>query len=229
MRVLVVDDHPIVYGAVRAFLEEEGFEVVGHASNASTAAERLKDQTFDVVVMDIVLGRDSGTHLVKDLISHGTMAAVGFSAYDSLDNVSGFIEAGGLGFVSKRQPMEELASAIRAAYGGQSYVSPLDLLNKGRQRRRSANGGLSRREEAVVALIAAGLTSWQVARKLHISPNTVYTHRRRIFRKLAIHTVAELTRYAVEHGLAAEPVGPTLLSDSSPRSVPPPTATDQLF
>jgi DNA-binding NarL/FixJ family response regulator len=205
--VLLVDDHRLVREALRNALEKASdIEVVGEAADGSSALESMRRLAPDVLVLDISLPDLSGIEVANRLRrEHGVgTKIVMLSIHAERYLVTEAFRAGAIGYVTKTSPMAELTQAIRAAAEGRTYVcfevahsvNAIEVDN-------SAHGEASRlseREHEVLRRVADGMRSPAIADQLRISIGTVDVHRRNIMRKLGLHTVADLTRYAVREG-----------------------------
>jgi len=207
VRVLLVDDHAIARNGVRLMLgTAEGIEVAGEAADAQQALECLRTRSFDVVLLDIAMPGMNGLDLLRQLHSQfpGTAVLV-LSTYAEEIYAVRALKQGAAGYLTKDVPTAVLVDAVRRAAAGRKYVSPslvekLAALISGEV---SASGheALSNRELEVFKLIARGEPLVQIGERLHLSPNTVTTYRSRILDKMGLSSNAELTRYALEHGL----------------------------
>ena len=207
IRVLLVEDHRMVREALRDVLAKvTDIEVVGEAGDARAALEQARSLAPEVVVLDIGLPDLNGVEVAARLKQAGNAAKiVALSAYTDKRFVIEILLAGATGYVTKSSAGGELVRAIRAVAAGQSYVCPdaqgalmSEILSgsmPGEARR------LGRREREVLRLIAEGLRSQGIAEQLHIAVSTVEVHRRNIMSKLGLHTVAELTKYAIREGI----------------------------
>ena len=205
MRVLVIDDHPVVREGLVTVLEDEAdFEVVGSAGSAEeglTLVERLRP---DVVLLDLELPAMTGVEAIPRFVeaSPGTRVLV-FTAYDTDERVFGAIRSGARGYLLKGATAAEIARAIRAVHAGESYLEPriaAKLLAEVSAPRRFA-GLLTERERAVLRLVAAGLANKQIARSLSITERTVKFHVTSILRKLDADNRAQAVAVAVQRGL----------------------------
>ena len=207
-RILLVEDHRLVREAVRDALSREAdFEIIGEVGSSQDAIARAQTLNPDVIVLDIGLPDFNGIELTLRLRQAGcTARLVALSAYAEKHFVSEMLRAGAAAYVSKNAAGTELFQAIRAVERGQNYVSPDVTGNLFSQLRNqdpdSENRKLGRREREVLRLIAQGRRSPEIADQLHISIGTVEAHRRNIMRKLDLHSVAELTKYALREGIA---------------------------
>jgi len=206
--VLLVDDHRLVREALRdTLIKEPDIDVVGEASDASTAFERARNLKPDIVVMDIGLPDMNGIEAAAKLKERAGVdpKIVALSAYGDRRFATEMLRAGASSYVTKSSVGAELVRAIRAVAGGQTYICPevagtlVSAMRDGPEKSESPR--LSRREREVLRLIAEGTRSPSIAAQLHISLGTVEVHRRNIMRKLGLRTVADLTRYAVREGL----------------------------
>ena len=211
IRVLVVDDHAVVREGIRSVLERQpGFEVVGEAGDGATALKLAQSTTPDVVVLDVSMPGGSGLRTAAELRTQVPEARVLIlSMYDNAEYVLEAVRAGASGYLLKDSAATDLRRAVTAVHGGESYYSSaveaqLSAAKRGEIDRESQAGKLgmlSGREREVLARIARGLTNKEIGTELGISHRTVETHREGLMRKLRIHTVAGLTKFALEMGL----------------------------
>ena len=205
IRVVVVDDHPIVrQGLVAVLGDEPDLEVVGSAGSAEEAlalAERLRP---DVALLDLELPGLGGVEAIPRFaaVSPDTAILV-FTAYDTDERVFGAIRSGAKGYLLKGAAAEEIARAVRAVHAGGSYLEPrvaAKLVADVRGPRRP-RGGLSERERAVLRLVAEGLPNKQIARALSITERTVKFHLASAFHKLGADNRAQAVALASQRGL----------------------------
>lgn len=207
IRVLLVDDHAIARNGVRLMLGTAGdIEVAGEAADARQALELAHEQVFDVVLMDITMPGMNGLDLLRQFRSqHPRFAVLMLSTYAEEIYAVRALKQGAAGYLTKDVPTQVLVEAVRRAAGGRKYVSPSlveklaslvtgDVSELGHER-------LSNRELEVFKLIAMGEPLVQIGERLHLSANTVTTYRSRILDKMGLGSNAELTRYAIEHGI----------------------------
>jgi two-component system NarL family response regulator len=208
--VLLVDDHRLVREAVRNTLAREpDIEVVGEAGDASGAFEHTRDLEPDVIVLAIALPDLSGIEVASRLreVTGVDSKIVALSFHTEERFVTAMLRAGASAYVTKSSALAELIRAIRAVADGHSYVCPevaetlVTTVRDGLGQ--SEQSHLSQRERDVLELIARGVHSSGIGAQLHISPATVEVHRRNVMRKLGLHTVAELTRYAIREGMVS--------------------------
>ena len=204
--VLLADDHRLVREALRSALAQEAdIRVVAEVGEGAAAIESVRSLQPDVVVLDIGLPDLNGIEVAARVQAlHLPTRIVALSAYSDKRFVTEMLRAGAAAYVSKSAAGTELVVAIRAVAAGGSYLSPDvagALVAEVRGAEPDGQVGLGRREREVLRLIAEGERSAAIAEALHISAATVEVHRRNIMRKLGLHTVAELTRYAVREGI----------------------------
>jgi DNA-binding NarL/FixJ family response regulator len=203
IRVLIVDDHPIVREGVCAVLERErDIEVVGAAATLDEGRRLAAKLRPDVILLDLKLpdGADAGS--VATFAQQGRGIVV-FSAYDADEDVFRAIQGGAQGYLLKGSPAADIANAIRQVHAGESYLSPriAAKLVKGVLQPRGRSGLLSARERGVLRLVAAGLSNRQIGETLSISERTVKFHVTAIFNKLGADNRAQAVALAAERGL----------------------------
>jgi DNA-binding NarL/FixJ family response regulator len=188
IRLLIVDDHPVVRDGLRGlFADDPDFQVVGEAANGAEAVARVERLGADVVLMDLRMPEMSGVEAITRL--RRTAPAVRvlvLTTYDTDSDVLPAIEAGATGYLLKDAPREELIRAVRAAFAGEAVLSPAVASRLMGQVRKPPPGVLSQRELEVLALIADGATNRQAAAKLFVSEATVKTHLLHIYEKLGV-------------------------------------------
>ncbi|MBP0049388.1 response regulator transcription factor [Marinobacterium sp. AK62] len=209
IRVLLVDDHPLVIDGIQARLEDEGgIEVVGRANNGREAIEAAKSLQPDVILMDISMPVMNGLEATREL--QQTMPETRvliLSMHDNREYMVQLIQSGAKGYILKDVSAAEMVSAVETVYRGGTYFSSSasqTLFSQFEAPEVSATpsaSGLTRRETTVLKLLAEGRNNKEIAKVLGISVRTVETHRQNIKSKLDIHTAAGLTRYAIEHDL----------------------------
>jgi two-component system, NarL family, response regulator NreC len=208
--ILIAEDHQIVREGLRRLLDgQDGMRVVGEAGDGRAAVRMAKDLHPDVVVMDIGMPDLNGIEATRQLQKAVPgVRVVALSMYSDRHNANEMMHAGARAYLLKDGAFEELADAIRKVINGQVYISPrvADLLENGHVDDEGVNGDgmarLSPREREVLALMAGGRATKEIAMDLHVSVKTVETHRRQIMEKLDLFTVAELTKFAIRHGLS---------------------------
>ena len=210
IRIVLVDDHAIVREGLRACLVPyRQVQVVGEAASGEEALIAVQPLKPDVVLMDIKLPQMSGLEATRRLRQQapGSKVLV-LSVYDNPEYVQESVRAGAQGYVLKNAAPQELVKAIAAIHGGTTYFSPgvaqvvmHDYVARENHTLPRVGLGLSLREREVLSLIAEGQGNKDIARRLKVGVRTIETHRERIMRKLDLHNVAALTKYAVARGL----------------------------
>jgi two-component system response regulator NreC len=203
IRVLLADDHAMMRRNLRLLLDSEAdLEVIAEAQDIAGVTRHLEGDEPRVLVLDLGMPGGSSIQAIGRLRERGPdTQIVMMTMEDNPVFAQRAFAAGALGFVSKELADAELAQAVRAAAGGEEFVSPRLAAGLDARHRALTDDALTGREVEVLRLIAFGHTSVEIARKLHLSPRTVETHRASIYRKLELDTRAEVVRYALGRGL----------------------------
>jgi DNA-binding NarL/FixJ family response regulator len=205
-KVLIVDDHPIVrHGLEELVNQEEDLEVCGDAGNATEAMRLVEACQPDVVIVDISLEGDNGIELIEQIRARYPQTRMLVSSiHDERVFAGRALRAGAMGYVSKREAVRKIISAIRHVIRGEIYLSP-PMANRllhcaviGEPLDRDPIENLSNRELEIFELIGQGLTTQQIAGKLCLSAKTVETHRTKIKMKLNLPNSVQLSRCAFE-------------------------------
>jgi DNA-binding NarL/FixJ family response regulator len=201
IRLLIVDDHPIVRDGLRGvFAAEPDLEVVGEAANGAEAIRRAGEA--DVVLMDLRMPQMGGVEAITRLrATCPDVRVLVLTTFDTDSDVLPAIEAGATGYLLKDAPREELLRAVRSAYRGESVLSPAVAGRLMGRVRRPADGTLSKREREVLALVADGTTNREAARRLFVSEATIKTHLLHIYDKLGVRDRAAAVGEAYKRGL----------------------------
>jgi DNA-binding NarL/FixJ family response regulator len=210
VRLLLVDDHPVVRTGLRGMFESDpGFEVVGEAADGGAGATMAADLGPDLVLMDLQMPGVDGVEAIRRIRSRpGGPPVLVLTTYDSDAQILRAIEAGAAGYLLKDAPREELFAAVRSAAAGGSPLAPSVAA---RIIGRMAGGGgarsdtLTLRELDVVRLVARGASNREIARDLTISEATVKTHLIKIFEKLGVADRTSAVTTAMERGLIELP------------------------
>jgi DNA-binding NarL/FixJ family response regulator len=199
IRLLLIDDHPLVRDGLRARLSTvPGFEVVGEAGTAEEAVAQVEALRPTLALMDVGMRDTNGIDLTAQLLAdHPDLLVLMLSMYDNPEYVQRALQAGARGYVLKDAPASEIVTAIEAVTGGGTFLSP--AVSKRLFRNQAPRPVLSMRESQILSGLAKGLSSKQLARDLDLSVRTVEAHRQNIKRKLNLEGQAELIKYAVEH------------------------------
>ena len=199
IKILLVDDHPLVRDGLRARLEAmPQFEVVAEAGGAAEALEQAARCDNDLVLMDINMRGANGIEATARFKqAFPRIAVLILSMHDKLEYVSQAIQAGARGYVLKDAPGKDIVVAIETVMSGGIYYSA--ALARQLAQPHTQDNQLTSREHEVLRHIANGESNKQIARALDLSVRTVETHRLNIKRKLGIEGQAELIRFAVQH------------------------------
>ena len=210
IKVLVVDDHPVVRKGLQTCLaKQERLKIVGEASDGDEALQKSRDLDPDVILLDISMPRMNGLAVTEQLRKETpNVKVLILSVHNNKEYIFRIIQSGAHGYVSKEASPDELLRAIEAVFDGQAFFSPEiaraalnQFVNNGGKKEPFAQ--LTDREREVLVLIAEGQSNKEIANKLGIGVRTIETHRERIMRRLNIHSVAGLTKYAIANGLVS--------------------------
>ncbi|MCC6822826.1 MAG: response regulator transcription factor [Verrucomicrobia subdivision 3 bacterium] len=210
IRLLIADDHPIVrHGISSCLARQQTIQIIGEAGDGREALSRTRELRPDVVLMDIDMPQMNGL-AVTDLLRREMpqVKVLILSMYSNSEYALRIIQCGARGFVLKEAPPEEIVHAIEAVYAGTAHFSPdvarVALNQVVRGHGESAGPArLTSREREVLMHIAEGQSNKEIAGQLKIGVRTVETHRERIMRKLDIHSIAGLTRFAIAQGMVS--------------------------
>jgi two-component system response regulator NreC len=205
IRIVLADDHILVRQGLKTFLEREGFQVVGEASDGQEAVKQVLALEPDIAVFDISMPILNGIDAARSLGRAAPKAKVILLTQHGEDQyISGALEAGVRGYVLKSQVGSDLVRAIQQVSQGQVYLSPgvsASVMDAYRSKSDKPADPLTPREKEVLQLIAEGKSTKDVASLLGISVKTAESHRTRLMQKLDIHETASLVRYAVRRGI----------------------------
>ena len=210
VRIMLVDDHPLIREAIAHLVASApDFEVVGEAANGQECLERVADLRPDIVVLDIAMPDMNGEQVSRELRRrYPGIKIIALSGYNDRQFVRAMTKAGAKAYVVKSASGRELIHALRAVASGKNYLSPEvteAVMTLWEDSAPSAGlsqpDGLGKREKEVLKHIAQGHRSAIIATQMGIALATVEAHRRNILRKLQLHSAADLTRYALRHGL----------------------------
>jgi two-component system, NarL family, response regulator NreC len=206
IRVLLADDHAGMLSGLRRLLDcEHDVDVVGEASDLVSVTDHVQHQRPDVLVLDLSLSGGSSIEAIGQLREQAPQTEiVVLTMQESPVVAQRALSAGASGYVTKDRADTELPQAIRAAVHGEQYISPQVASRLEELHRALTGSALTPREVEVLRLIALGHTSVEIARKLHLSPRTVETHRAHIHKKLGLATRAQLVGYALRRSLLGQ-------------------------
>lgn len=210
-RLILVDDHAVVRSGLRMLLENEpDLAIVGEAGTAREAFSLIEAARPDVVLMDIGLPDRSGIEATREIkAAHPAVAVVALTIHEDAEYFFQMLQAGASGYVPKRAAPQELLFAVRSAAAGEVYLDPSlakllvrDFVARGPvEALTDPEHRLTERELEVLAYVAEGASTQEIAEVLGISPKTVGRHRENLMRALGLHTRTELVKYAIRHGL----------------------------
>lgn len=207
IRLLLIDDHTIFReGLKRLLAEQDGLDVAAEASDASEALGRVREQPFDVALLDVNLPGRSGLEMLPSLrAERPAMPVIVLSMYPAEQFALRAFQAGASGYVTKDMDAMALVDSIRNVAKGGRYMTPAvaNCLIEGLDRIAdpAPHRQLSSREYEIMLLIVRGIRLTEIGRQMFLSVKTVSTYRTRILRKIGVTSNAELARYALEHRL----------------------------
>jgi DNA-binding NarL/FixJ family response regulator len=203
IRVLIVDDHPVVRDGLRGVIDgQPDMHVVGEAGHGAEALARVDAEPVDVVLMDLRMPTMGGVEAIGQLRRTApSVRVLVLTTFDTDRDVLPAIEAGATGYLLKDTPRDELLRAVRAAHRGEAVLSPAVAGRLMGQVRTPAQDTLSGRELEVLRLVAAGFTNREAAQKLFISEATVKTHLLHIYAKLGVRDRASAVAAGYQRGL----------------------------
>jgi two-component system nitrate/nitrite response regulator NarL len=207
IRVLLADDHPIIREGLRAYLSsQKSLSIVGETSNGMEVLEKAGTLAPDVVLMDIAMPGLNGIEATRHLQASRSPAKVLIlSVHEEREYLLEAFRAGARGYLLKDSAPSDLIRAIEAVHDGDPFytvgTARLLLENTRADQAKHEREELTPREREILGMACEGFRSAEIARRLDLSVRTIDAHRRNIKRKLGLHTMAGLTRYAMKHGL----------------------------
>jgi DNA-binding NarL/FixJ family response regulator len=205
-RILIVDDHEVLReGVKRVFDKQPGTATFGEASTLQDAQRLVREQDWDIVVLDISLGDRSGLEVLRELKQiRPRLPVLILSMHSGEQFARRALKAGASGYITKDSPRAELVKAVDKVMSGGRYISPTlaeKLIFDFEDTDRPPHEALSDREFEVLRLIASGKTVSEIAGVLSLSDSTISTYRARIMEKMRMKTNAEITHYAIQNKL----------------------------
>ncbi len=209
-QILLVDDHPLFRaGLAMVLAAEPDLQVIGEASTADEAVARVRHELVDVAVIDVLMPTTSGISLASQLLEEKPdLKILGLSVLDEPSIIASMLRAGASGYALKTQPPHEVTEAIRAVLAGVRYIPPrvsqpaIMALVGGHTEQPLHR--LTRREREIFDLLIRGHSNDEIGSRLFIARRTVETHRQRIMKKLATHSILDMIRVAARQGALAE-------------------------
>jgi len=210
VQVLLADDHKMFRHALRIiFAKEPNIEVIGEAADGQEMLSLIHKIAPDVVCMDISMPMMDGIEATRRLLAiRPSVKVIGLSAHADPYYVMEMMNAGAAGYITKSESAEEIVRAINTVHRSRKkYLCPdvaahvVDSVCNNPSHE-SSLAKLSHRELQVLHLVAEGFSSISIAKSLHLATSTVEVHRRNIMRKVNLHSIAELTKYAIRNGIA---------------------------
>lgn len=212
IKILIADDHKIIREGLRALIERKpGMEVIGEVENGRKAVQLAQELLIDIIVMDIAMPDLNGIEATRQIVARAPgIKVIALSMHSDKRFVVEMLKAGASGFLLKDCAFEELIHAINTVMANRTYLSPkiVDMMTKDYVRllpmgELSVFSVLTPRQRQVLQLLSEGKGTSQIAHDLQVSVKTVETYRQQIMDKLNIHTIAELTKYAIREGLTS--------------------------
>jgi len=212
IRVVLADDHRIVRDGLCALLaREHDIEIVGQAEDGLAAVRLARDLRPDIVITDVSMPGLNGVEAIRRIRGEDAgVRVLCLSVHADSRMVLSVLDAGASGYVLKDCSYDELVLAIRKAMANQVHLSAElvglvvdEVRSRGQSAPAARQAALTPREREMVQLLSEGLSTQQIAERLHLSVKTVATHREHVLQKLKLGSIAELTRYALREGLSS--------------------------
>jgi two-component system response regulator NreC len=213
IRLLIADDHKMMREGLKALIAREpGMSIVGEADNGDETVNLSRKMTPHVAVIDVTMPDLNGIEATRKIIKDNpNVKVVGLSGHPDRHFVREMLKAGASAYILKQTAFDELIRAIHEVMAGRTYLSPevtqglVDsyVRSSPRKGENPAFATLTDREREALQLLAEGRSSKEIADKMGVSVKTVETHRRNIMEKLNLHSVAELTKYAIREGVTS--------------------------
>ena len=211
LRIIIADDHRLIRQGLKSLLESQGFEVVGEAEDGRSAVKLVKKLDPNAVIIDISMPELNGIEATRQIHRETPQVKViVLSMRSDRQAVLAAFAAGTSGYLLKESAFEEMIIAIKVALEGRTYLSPAiahvlvrESIEQWSVSAEPMGRGISSREREILQLVAEGRSSKEMAESLYVSVKTIETHRKQIMNKLNLHSIAELTKYAVREGVTS--------------------------
>ena len=211
IRVALADDHILVRAGIHSLLQDlEGIEVIGEAEDGPSVLELVERYLPDIVLLDIGMPRMTGLEILPHLLRmHSGIGLIMLSMHREAEYVFEALRSGASGYLLKDSTVGELETAVRTVARGERYLSPaisrtvVDIYARSGTMPVAEYEALTPRQREILNLVAAGQTSKEIAQQLGLSYRTVEVHRMHLMRRLKVHDVAGLVKFAVTMGVAA--------------------------
>lgn len=209
-KIIIADDHKMMRDGLRALIEKKpGFEIVAEAENGLKVLELVRKHLPELIIMDIGMPDINGIEATRKIISeYPDIKIIALSMHSDKRFITRMLEAGASGYLMKDCAFDELIQAIQSVLMNQMFISKsiANIIIKDHIKRLSETDSsgysiLTDREREVIQMLAEGNSTKEIASHLHLSVKTVETHRINIMKKLNLHSVAELTKYAIREGI----------------------------
>lgn len=210
IKILIADDHELIRNGIKSTLKaKRDFKIAGEASNGNEAMQLLLKHKPDVLLLDISMPGLSGIEVAQEIKVQGIDVKILFlTMYDGYEYINKCLEVGASGYLVKTDAGDELVQAITTIAEGGNYYSGMvhkavmdnhaSSIGKKKMAQKINEIGLTKREKEVVKLVAEGMTSIAIAKKLFVSPRTIDTHRSNLMKKLEVKNSAELVNKIIE-------------------------------
>lgn len=212
IKIIIADDHRIIREGISNKLNKmENLEIIGGAENGRVALRLAKKLQPDVIIMDISMPELNGIEATRQIKAEVPgIKIIALSMYADKRYILGMIKAGVSGYLIKDCSLKEVAEAVSVVHRGDTYLSPTiantvreTLLNQIKERFITPSDELTLREREILQQIAEGIKTRDIAQSLHLSIKTVETHRSSLMQKLNLHSIAELTKFAIREGITS--------------------------
>lgn len=205
--IVIVDDHQIVRDGLASLIAtlDSQARVIGQGATGREAISLAAELKPDVILIDVAMPGLNGIEATREILkADPSIRIIAVTMHAERSFIAGMLQAGAKAYIRKESAFEEISAAIDAVLQGRTYlgngIAEIAIADADGNTGKPA---LTDRETEVLALIADGLKTRQIAQSLFVSEKTVETHRRQISRKLDLYSVAELTKYAIRHGLTS--------------------------